>query len=64
MEKRKKSIQSHKQNKDEWICFIFQGRLLFGLLLYEPEMYIVSEASVGRATGDACQTEAQSSTLN
>lgn len=43
---------------------LFSRRLLFGLLLYEPEMYIVSEASVGRATGGVCQSEAQSSNLD
>lgn len=43
---------------------LFSRRLLFGLFLYEPEMYIVSEASVGRATGGACQSEAQSSSLD
>lgn len=56
----KTQLSHTKPNKDKWIYFIFQRRLLFGSLLYEPEMYIVSEASVGRDTGGACQSEAQS----
>lgn len=60
---RPKTPFSHtKPNKDKWIYFIFQRRL-FASLLYEPEMYIVNEASVGGATGGACQSQAQSSTL-
>lgn len=53
-----------RPNNDKWIYFIFQRRRLFGSLLYEAEMYIVSEASVGKATGGAFQSEAQSSCLD
>lgn len=42
----------------------FSRRLLFGSLLYEAEMYIVSEASVRRAAGGACQSEAHSFSLD
>lgn len=39
---RPKTPFSHtKPNKDKWIYFIFQMRLLLGLLLYEPQKRIL-----------------------
>lgn len=49
--------------KETNVFFCFAGDL-FGLILYEAEMYTVSETSVGSATGGVCQNEAPSSSLD
>lgn len=41
--------------------FYIQDETAIGLLPYEPEMYTVSEALIGRATGGGCKIKAGSS---